>query len=472
MSTDAEMAEFGRLFQAFLRLSLDNAERKPSGLIVRLTEHLGVEPMGLPVVAASYQPFDHVNVQVAIEAYLTGEGRRAEMIGLAGHGMRDNYSLVEVVEIAAQHDTFTLGGVDYVTASSGVGVERRVVNFGIFLISDGATRMAALLRGSSERYGRPAVQVEVLSADPAAAQALLSELRKLMVTHNVFRGQVVSFEPQEFGYGGVGPLRFHARPVLDADDVVLPPGALDAVNRQIVGVARHRERLRAAGHPLKRGVLLFGPPGTGKTHTVRYLMTQLPDFTVVLLPGMAQQLIQHACALARLVQPALIVMEDVDLVAESRHMRPGLDNPLLFQVLNEMDGLAGDADVAFLLTTNRADLLEPALAQRPGRVDLAVELPLPDDAAREALLRLYGGDVSLTDRQVSEVVAATSGMTAAFFTELARRATLLAAVDNTAPATFDHLQAALAELQASRDAVAAQVPPPGPPKRTGSGGHC
>jgi cell division protease FtsH len=254
--------------------------------------------------------------------------------------------------------------------------------------------------------------------------------------------------------------------------VILPPGALDAVNRQIVGMARHRELLRAAGHPLKRGVLLFGPPGTGKTHTVRYLMTQLPDFTVVLLPGMSQQLIQHACALARLVQPALIVMEDVDLVAESRHMRSGLDNPLLFQVLNEMDGLAGDADVAFLLTTNRADLLEPALAQRPGRVDLAVELPLPDDAAREELLRLYGRGLSLTDPQVSEIVAATSGMTAAFFTELARRATLLAAVDDTAPATFDHVQAALAELQASRDAVAAQVPPPGPPKRTGSAGHC
>jgi len=447
-----------------LRLSLEGIRHQPSELISRLTEHLGVDPTGLPVVAASYQTFDHVNVQVAIEAYLAGEGRRAEVIGIAGQGMRDMHSLAEVVEMADRHRVFSIGGVDYATAAAGVGVERRVVNFGIFLISDGAARLAALLRGSSARHGRPAVQLEVLSADPAAAQALLSELRRLMVTHNVFRGQVVSFEPQEFGFGhgGVGPLRFHARPALGADDVILPPGALDAVDRQIIGMARHRELLRAAGHPLKRGVLLFGPPGTGKTHTVRYLMTQLPEFTVVLLPGMAQQFIQHACGLARLVQPALIVMEDVDLVAESRHMRPGMDNPLLFQVLNEMDGLAGDADVAFLLTTNRADLLEPALAQRPGRVDLAVALPLPDDAAREALLRLYGRGLSLTPQQVSEIVAATAGVTAAFFTELARRASLLAAVDNTAPATFGHVEAALAELQESRDAIAAEVPPPPP----------
>jgi hypothetical protein len=254
--------------------------------------------MGLPVIAESYQTFDHANVQVAIEAYLARDGRSAELLGVAGQGPRDMHSLAEVVELADRHRMFSPGGVDYATAPAGVGVERRVVNFGIFLVSDGAARLAALLRGSSARHGRPTVQLEVLSADPAAAQAMLSEIRALMVMHNVFRGQVVSFEPGDFGFGhgGVGPLRFHARPALGAADVVLPPGALDAVDRQIIGMARHRDLLRSAGHPLKRGVLLFGPPGTGKTHTVRYLMSQLPDFTVVLLPGMAQQYIQHGRA--------------------------------------------------------------------------------------------------------------------------------------------------------------------------------
>ena len=72
----------------------------------------------------------------------------------------------------------------------------------------------------------------------------------------------------------------------------------------------------------------------------------------------------------------MMVVEDVDLIAEDRGMHPG-QHPLLFQLLNEMDGLAEDADVVFVLTTNRADLLEPALAARPGRVDQAVELQLP-----------------------------------------------------------------------------------------------
>ena len=70
----------------------------------------------------------------------------------------------------------------------------------------------------------------------------------------------------------------------------------------------------------------------------------------------------------------MIVLEDCDLVAEDRSFTP-YGNPLLFTVLDEMDGLGSDIDACFLLTTNRVDLLEPALAQRPGRVDLAVEIP-------------------------------------------------------------------------------------------------
>ena len=92
----------------------------------------------------------------------------------------------------------------------------------------------------------------------------------------------------------------------------------------------------------------------------------------------------------------MIVVEDVDLIAEDRGMHPG-QHPLLFQLLNEMDGLAEDADVVFLLTTNRADMFEPALAARPGRVDQAVALELPDADARRRLFALYRGDLEVDE---------------------------------------------------------------------------
>ena len=87
--------------------------------------------------------------------------------------------------------------------------------------------------------------------------------------------------------------------------------------------------------------------------------------TVIAISGRALGRIREACSVARTLQPAIVVVEDVDLIAEERTAQPG-EHPLLFQLLNEMEGLNSANDVTFLLTTNRADLLEPALAARPG----------------------------------------------------------------------------------------------------------
>jgi ATP-dependent 26S proteasome regulatory subunit len=149
-----------------------------------------------------------------------------------------------------------------------------------------------------------------------------------------------------------------------------------------------------------------------------------------------------------MLQPSIVVLEDVDLVAQHRGYVES--NPLLFDILNQMDGIDEDADVAFLLTTNRADLLEPALAARPGRVDLALHMPLPDDDGRLGLIRLYGGDLELRLEDPDTVVRRTAGVTASFVKELMRKAALIAALeaDGTgAPTVTDaHLGEALDEL--------------------------
>ena len=129
--------------------------------------------------------------------------------------------------------------------------------------------------------------------------------------------------------------------------------------------------------------------------------------------------------MARDLQPGVVVLEDVDLVAEERSMGPR-SSPVLFDLLDAMDGAAGDADLLFLLTTNRADLLELALAARPGRVDVAVEIELPDAAARERLLALYGRGVplALTPEDIATAIERTDGTTASFLKELIRRSVL------------------------------------------------
>jgi ATP-dependent 26S proteasome regulatory subunit len=133
-------------------------------------------------------------------------------------------------------------------------------------------------------------------------------------------------------------------------------------------------------------------------------------------------LLDHYFQLARFLQPALIVIEDVDLIARSRENMYGpCDESLLNKLLNEMDGLREDAAILFVLTTNRPENLEAALASRPGRIDLAVEFPLPDEQGRRQLVRLYAYGLPLSEEIVEIVVKKTDRASAAFIKELMRR---------------------------------------------------
>ncbi len=227
------------------------------------------------------------------------------------------------------------------------------------------------------------------------------------------------------------------------------PDSLPVVTEELP-VYDNVERLRAAGQSLHRGVLLYGPPGTGKTHLVRYLATAMAGRTTFIVSGAALGVLAPICQLARDLAPAMVVLEDVDLVAAERSTPRRGPNPLLFTLMNEMDGIGSDADIVFLLTTNRADLLEPALAARPGRVDLAVEIPPPDAECRRRLVRLYGVSLGLGATDVDRVVERTAGVSAAFINELLRRAALIAVTSADAPAGVHvdgaHLDRALDEM--------------------------
>ena len=127
-------------------------------------------------------------------------------------------------------------------------------------------------------------------------------------------------------------------------------------------------------------------------------------------------------ALARLLQPALVVIEDADLIARDRGDRAdACDEVMLNRLLNEMDGLRERADVFFVLTTNRPETLEPALASRPGRIDQTIEFPLPDVAHRRRLVALYAKRLQVPASLVDDLAARTDGASPAFIKELLRR---------------------------------------------------
>jgi ATPase family associated with various cellular activities (AAA) len=426
-----EPADVVRLAKRLLRKVVEaaRAEDEPRRL---LAEHLGPGATAWPVVSGSWQGYDHVNLQVGLEAWLAGQGRQHTLVGLTGF-RHSNFALADLLHSGGGDFGIGVGSVTMTALPAGpAGQTRTCVQCGLYLVTDADTRFAVLLRGPDDSGLDDQATLEVACADQEAAQRLVNEVRRLAIARNVFRGQVIAFGSEAFGPGQGGQLRFLDRPQVDRDRVILPPSVIDGIERQVLGVARHADRLLASGQHLKRGVLLHGAPGTGKTHTIRYLLGRLPGVTVVVVSGHALRWIAEACSVARALQPAVVVVEDVDLIADERGSRMG-QHPLLFQLLNEMDGLGEDANVTFLLTTNRPDLLETALAARPGRVDHAVELPFPDADARRRLIELYRGKLVLDLSDPEAMVSRTDGVTAAFLKELLRRAALLAAEAPTAP---------------------------------------
>jgi hypothetical protein len=410
----------------------------------------------LPTVTDTCALYEQVNIQVGVDAWLAEAGRSHELIGITGvPDMRFNDVTFGDLIQAHSGNLFGHAGVGApVAVNLPCGPDGRTlpcVSNGIYLVRDGADRLAIMFKPAGMGMRRTEVNLQVVAGLPGRAEEVVREIRALANERSVFRGQVLSFEPEVFGPGtGSTPLSFLPRPSVTRGQIVLPDALLAEIERQVAGIAAHSSRLLASGQHLKRGVLLYGPPGTGKTHTVRYLLTALPDVTAIAISGRALSRIGEACSLARALAPAIVIVEDVDLIAQERTARPG-EHPLLFQLLNEMEGLNSATDVTFLLTTNRADLLEPALAARPGRVDLAAELPLPDAAARRALLRLYQGSLEFDGIEVDEVVARTGGATAPFLRELLRKGALLAAEADGAGDPGQPIRVTRAQLTAALD---------------------
>jgi ATPase family associated with various cellular activities (AAA) len=448
-----EFADIGRVTRRLVTRTIGAARAEEASAGRLIAGHIG--PLETPpsVAKATWQAYDRVNVQTGVNAWLAEPGRTHTLTGLVDYRHRD-LSLPDLMRPGRYGAG--LGSVESEALPAGPGGQTLpCVQIGLYLARDDDGTAVILLRGPEE-HGSDQVHLEVACADQDRAQEIVAAIRRLSEEHNVFRGHVIEFGGEVFGYHRGSLLSFVDRPKVSRDEVVLGDDVLDGIERQVLGVAKHAHRLLASGQHLRRGVLLYGVPGTGKTHTLRYLLSRLPGVTAVMLSGRALGMIGEACSVARALQPCLIVVEDVDLIAEERDHYEG-GNSLLFELLNEMDGIGQDIDVTFLLTTNRADMLEEALAARPGRVDHAVELPVPDADARARLIKLYQANLELALTDLPTVIARTEGVTASFIKELLRRAALAAAeADPDGPAdapirvTDEHMSTALDQLLDTR----------------------
>ena len=249
--------------------------------------------------------------------------------------------------------------------------------------------------------------------EEAPASAWLAELvRQAREGSNPFRNQVLEAKATN---GGLA-LRVLRGVAAERTDLVLPDGIWAEVDRNVHGLFASLDRLRAAGLGRNRGVLLTGPPGTGKTALCRVLAAELAgEATVIFCDAKAVALtVRQLYEELRHLAPALVVMEDVDLVIADRSEGGG---QALVDFLLALDGaMSLHEGVVTLATTNSARTIDPA-AKRSSRFDVEIEVPPPDAAGRAAILRRYLRELGV-DIDVSAVAAATEGSTGADLREL------------------------------------------------------
>jgi hypothetical protein len=444
-----DLGAFGASFEEFMHAMTLAAVHGESDVAVRLREHLGTDPNELPTTGAEFSLAEQANLQLALCAVL-GD---AEILGFTTRHM--GFGSIGLSEILAGHGMtgpISLGPVQYADVEVGDGRVIQCVASGVFLtVYDGAPVALILSRAGDHPMQPSSLKLEGVSPARGTVSTLLHALRAAMREHNVFRGHIISLH-QSGPHDQAVSVQFHAVPPVERDGVILPPGTLERLERHSIGPAERADWLRSAGQHLKRGVLLHGPPGTGKTLSVMYLLHAMPGRTTILLTGRGLGLIEQALAIGRDLAPATFVFEDIDLVAAERTMDFGSEG-VLFELLNQMEGLAEDEDLLFLLTTNRPDLIEPALAARPGRIDLALEIPLPDADGRRGLLALYGEGIDIDPATQRDLIERCEGVSGAFIKELARQAWLRAGLERSQPPTAQDLRRVLDELLEERSTL-------------------
>ena len=438
-----DLGQFLASFKNFMDKAVEQARvEEPEPLFLsKLRAHFGTDPIHLPTVRETFEKVDHPNLHLAVTSLLADKGWSSQLTGFiapyANEGVKFSHLLSPHYGTEAKE-----GPVEYINVKLHDDRILACVHAGLYLAHEGKEPVALVISGPRDWHST--VDLEVMALEPAKAEHVLKTLRASLRANSVYRSHVVSLAPS--GHDSLEVL-FHHLPTIHRENIILPQGVLDRVERQTIGFAQHSARLKAVGRHIKRGLLLYGPPGTGKTFTAMYLANEMPGRTILLLTGREVGLLEQSCKMARLLQPATIILEDVDLIAEERTQQDSGCTVLLFELLNQMDGLADDADILFLLTTNRPDILEPALAARPGRIDQAIEIPLPDRACRRRLFDLYGQGLTLHLEHLSELIEQTEGVSAAFIRELMRKAALFAAEEGDEIIVEDrHIDEALKEL--------------------------
>lgn len=229
------------------------------------------------------------------------------------------------------------------------------------------------------------------------------------------RGEVLVFED---GYWGKNKQLYDSIKSATFDNLILPQALKQNIREDFTRFFASRDLYESHGIPWKRGALLIGPPGNGKTHTVKALINELQQPCLYVKSFKAtyrtdQECMRRVFTRARRTTPCMVVMEDIDSLIDKQ-------NRAFF--LNELDGFSANTGIVLLATTNHPKRLDASILDRPSRFDRKYYFELPAIPERQNYIRQWNAglqpQIQLSDDTMRLVGQLTEGFSFAYLKEL------------------------------------------------------
>ena len=248
-------------------------------------------------------------------------------------------------------------------------------------------------------------------------------------------------------------------PAVVYDDIGGLEDELQEVRETVEDPLENPERFDSVGIEPPSGVLLHGPPGTGKTMMAKAVANET-DATFIKMAGSelvrkfigeGSRLVRDLFELAEERAPAIVFIDEIDAIAakrtESKTSGDAEVQRTMMQLLSEMDGFEERGDVRIIAATNRFDMLDRAIL-RPGRFDRLIEVPEPDVDGRQRILEIHAADMSVADDVDFDALARrTEGFSGADLASLATEAGMFAVRDGRETVRMADFTGALAKVE-------------------------
>lgn len=267
--------------------------------------------------------------------------------------------------------------------------------------------------------GIPQLQItgSVRSAEKKIVMELVNAVREYSKLNSIYKGRCVSLDRDETG--GVDysqPLEYFD-PFTGKEVPIFNAETEKLIETAVLAPIQHSDTCRQMGVPLKRGVLLEGPYGTGKSLTARQTARVASQNGWTFLQVTNVKALKYALMFAKMYQPCVIFAEDIDRITGSR-------NDGANDLINDIDGVVGKNDeIITVLTTNFADKIDKAML-RPGRLDAVISLRPPETEAVQRLIRFYAGDLLSETADLKPASDKLAGEIPATIREVVERAKL------------------------------------------------